>query len=181
MYHAFADDVLALFLLPLGVVGVIFHVFLWGTLVGALELLLHNSRCSPTCFSMNRLAGQRPQRASARGLNAAGIGADTAAASGDGVAAMELPDGDHILMDTDAPVLSRSNSSPNVVEEIFAPPAASGRPQRKDKGKGKEKAVVRIKEEPMPVTLQQLPEPSSSHVSVSHIYESVQVLILGRS
>lgn len=115
---------------------------------------------------MSRLAGQRPQRASARSLNAAGHGADTAVASGDGVPALELPDGDHVLMqDSDGPILSRSNSSPNLVEEISMPPSSSARPQRKDKGKGKEKAAVRIKEEPMTVTLQQLSEPSFSHVS----------------
>ncbi|KAG6820780.1 hypothetical protein H0H93_011545 [Arthromyces matolae] len=58
------------------------------------------------------------------------------------------------------PSISRSSSSQNLRDGIAG---IVGRPKRKDNGKGKEPAVVRVKEEPKPVSLHS-PDPPSTLV-----------------
>ncbi|KAI0798104.1 hypothetical protein C8Q75DRAFT_740632 [Abortiporus biennis] len=92
-------------------------------------------------------ASGRAQRASARNLTAMGTSnppTDTPASS-----SHIIPDIEVNNIDSDDPMLSRSNSV--TVED--QPPAPVIKLPRRDKVKGKEKESVRIKEEPMLTTL----------------------------
>lgn len=112
-------------------------------------------------FSSFRSASTRAQRASARNLGASAalielpILQETVASS-----SQQIPDSDPTMIptDIDEPMLSRSNSVSHVEEPVSlnGMQKRSGT-SRKDKGKSKEKEkekdVLRVKDEPLPVTL----------------------------
>ncbi|EEB86652.1 hypothetical protein MPER_16319, partial [Moniliophthora perniciosa FA553] len=108
------------------------------------------------------LATGRAQRASARSQNATSSSVPDPALN-DGASGSQPPP---TSADTDIqpitelpPPLSRSNSIQSITMD---PKPGSSRPRRKDKGKAKEiEPVVRIKEEPKPVSLL-TPEPTSN-------------------
>ncbi|ESK88417.1 clr6 histone deacetylase associated phd protein-2 cph2 [Moniliophthora roreri MCA 2997] len=108
------------------------------------------------------LATGRAQRASARSQNATSSSVPDPALN-DGASSSQPPP---TSADTDVqsitelpPPLSRSNSIQSITMD---PKPGSSRPRRKDKGKAKEiEPVVRIKEEPKPVSLL-TPEPASN-------------------
>lgn len=69
------------------------------------------------------------------------------------------------------PSLSRSNSSVNLLDPPPLLAAPTGRPKRKDKGKGKEvdSPPLRVKEEPKAISLNNSPEPPNNLVRRSEI------------
>ncbi|CCM02914.1 uncharacterized protein FIBRA_05028 [Fibroporia radiculosa] len=97
----------------------------------------------------------RAQRASARNLNVSTSVVDSSAILEAMASSSNLiPDSDPIAIDTDEPVLSRSNSLPNVEEVVSINGNSRRGTTRRDKGKGRDKdAGVRVKEEPSVVTL----------------------------
>ncbi|TFY55597.1 hypothetical protein EVG20_g9263 [Dentipellis fragilis] len=99
-------------------------------------------------------ASQRNQRASARNLNGLGMLGDNGVAHDAALLAAGHSDPALTVQESDDADGSRSNS----VSNLDDPGASSvtSRPHRKDKGKGKgrEKATVRVKEEPPQVALQ---------------------------
>ncbi|KAI0048244.1 hypothetical protein FA95DRAFT_1582351 [Auriscalpium vulgare] len=93
------------------------------------------------------LASQRSQRASTRAINSAPPADDVEMTDG-----ICLPDPypDGTGPDSDGPLPSRSNSVSNVEESASRESGA----QKRDKGKGRAKDIIRVKEEQVPVTLQ---------------------------
>ncbi|KAG6878772.1 hypothetical protein C0993_008071 [Termitomyces sp. T159_Od127] len=125
-----------------------------GTLIG------HEQEA--TRLKRTKSAIGRAQRASARNQNGTVSGgehpvdSDLASASSLNPIPVDLePD----AMIEDEPSISRSNSSQNLQDTATS---AVGRPKRKDQGKGKETAVVRVKEEPRPVSLH-TPDPPQTN------------------
>ncbi|OCH95270.1 hypothetical protein OBBRIDRAFT_800668 [Obba rivulosa] len=106
---------------------------------------------------LDKGTSSRAQRASARNLSAVAAPASDAPLSGEPVASSShmVSDADALMIpvDSDDPMLSRSNSVFNLEEPTSI---SSGRraTSRKEKGKGREKdAVVRVKEEPTTISL----------------------------
>ncbi|KAG6889787.1 hypothetical protein C0992_004205 [Termitomyces sp. T32_za158] len=129
-----------------------------GTLIG------HEQEA--TRLKRTKSAIGRAQRASARNQNGTVSGGehpvdnDLASASSLNPIPVDLePD----AMIEDEPSISRSNSSQNLQDTTTS---AVGRPKRKDKGKGKEPAVVRVKEEPRPVSLHTPDPPQTNSVNL---------------
>ncbi|KAG5341998.1 hypothetical protein C0989_006147 [Termitomyces sp. Mn162] len=126
-----------------------------GTLIG------HEQEA--TRLKRTKSAIGRAQRASARNQNGTVSGvehpvdSDLASASSLNPIPVDLePD----TMIEDEPSISRSNSSQNLQDATLS---TVGRPKRKDKGKGKEPAVVRVKEEPKPISLH-TPDPPQNNL-----------------
>ncbi|GLB35183.1 putative PHD-finger [Lyophyllum shimeji] len=120
-----------------------------------------------TRVKRSKTAIGRAQRASARNQNGLISRVEPAAEGELASASTSNPipvdfESDTMVIE-DEPSISRSNSSQNLQE--VTPVAAAGRPKRKDKGKAKEveTPVVRVKEEPKPVSLH-TPDPPLSNL-----------------
>lgn len=126
----------------------------------------------------HRTATGRAQRASARNQSSSGaatLAPEPLSHLESGLNPLSQPmafDSDSPTMVVDKePSLSRSNSSVNLLDPPPLLAAPTGRPKRKDKGKGKEvdSPPLRVKEEPKAISLNNSPEPPNNLVRRSEI------------